>query len=84
MRCELIKIGTSKGIRIPAILLKEMGNPNSFEIEFNKDKLVLVPQRHKKSRAGWAKAFQKMASNNDDKLVIDDAIDIDLDYLDEV
>ena len=84
MKCDLVKIGTSKGIRIPAIILKELGNPDSFSVEFDETKLVLIPQTSIKSRLGWEEAFQRMANTNDDELVIDDAIDIDLDYLDDL
>ncbi len=83
MNCDLIKIGTSKGIRIPAILLKEMGNPHSFEIRFDKERLILIPNK-KRAREDWSIAFQRMAKNNDDELIIDDRIDLDLNYLDEL
>jgi len=43
MTCDIIKIGTSKGIRLPAVLLKELDNPTSFEIKFDAKKLVLIP-----------------------------------------
>lgn len=77
MRCNIIKIGTSKGIRIPASILKDFDNPDSFEMEYNKDRVILIPQK-KNSRQGWDKAFEKMAQNNDDDLVVDDAIDLDV------
>ena len=50
MKCDLVKIGTSKCIRIPAIILKELGNPDSFNVEFDETKLVLIPQTSIKSR----------------------------------
>jgi len=77
MRCNIIKIGTSKGIRIPASILKELDNPDSFEMHYSQNKVILIPQKQN-SRNGWNDAFKKMAQNNDDNLVIDDAIDLDL------
>jgi len=77
MRCNIIKIGTSKGIRIPASILKEFDNPDSFEMQYSQNKVILIPQKQN-SRNGWNDAFKKMAQNNDDDLVIDDAIDLDL------
>jgi len=77
MRCNIIKIGTSKGIRIPALILKELDNPDSFEMQYSQNKVILIPQKQN-SRNGWNDAFKKMAQNNDDDLVIDDAIDLDL------
>ena len=82
MTCDIIKIGTSKGIRLPAVLLKELDNPTSFEIKFDAKKLVLIPKEKAKPRDAWSEAFSKMSTNGDDKLIIDDSIDLDL--IDEV
>ncbi len=84
MVCNLIKIGTSKGIRIPSTLLKELNNPDSFEIKFDAKKIVLIPKQKKYPREGWSEAFFKMSESGDDKLIIDDSVDIDLDSVDEV
>ncbi len=84
MTCDIIKIGTSKGIRIPSILLKKFNNPTSFEIEFDANKIVLIPKKRKNPREGWSEAFEKMANSGDDELLIDDEIDIDLETVDEV
>jgi antitoxin MazE len=82
MTCDIIKIGTSKGIRLPAVLLKELDNPTSFEIKFDAKKVILIPKERAKPREKWTKAFSKMSKNGDDKLIIDDSIDLDL--IDEV
>jgi antitoxin MazE len=82
MTCEIIKIGTSKGIRLPAVLLKELDNPTSFDIRFDSKKIVLIPQKSSKPREGWSEAFEDMAKEGDDKLLIDDGVDLDL--IDEV
>lgn len=84
MTCDIIKIGASKGITIPAILLKELDNPISFKIEFDAKKIVLIPKEKKNPREGWAEAFEKMAEMGEDKLLIDDGIDIDLEIISEV
>lgn len=77
MTCELIKIGTSKGVRLPANLLKQMDTPDSFELEFKDNRLLLTPQK-REPRKNWSKSFSKMTENSDDKLLIDDGLDIDL------
>jgi antitoxin MazE len=82
MTCDIIKIGTSKGIRLPAVLLKELDNPTSFEIKFDSNKIVLIPKKSSKPREGWSEAFENMAKEGDDKFLIDDSIDLDL--VDEV
>ncbi len=78
MTCDIIKIGTSKGIRLPSVLLKELDNPTSFEIIFDAKKLVLIPKNKEKPRERWAEAFREMSENGEDKLLIDDGIDLDL------
>lgn len=84
MTCNLIKIGTSKGIRIPATLLKALDNPESFELEYNETKIVLIPEEKKEPRKGWEKAFKEAAKHGEDELLIHDGIDIDLEVIDEI
>ena len=77
MTCEVIKIGTSKGVRLPANLLKQMDSPDNFELEFKDNKLLLTPNK-KEARKNWSESFKKMNENQDDNLLIDDGLDIDL------
>jgi antitoxin MazE len=77
MEAVLAKIGTSRGIRIPAPLLKELGQPEAFDLQLQNGKLILSPL-HKKPREGWDGAFAQMAVQGDDALLIDDALDADL------
>jgi len=78
MQCNLIKIGTSKGIRIPANILKEIDEPSSFEMILQNGQLILKPIRLQEIRKDWNKAFKAMHKNKDDKLLIDDNIDLDI------
>ena len=77
MTCDVIKIGTSKGIRLPSFVLKELKNPDSFELSFSEDRLILIPKKLHK-RKGWDEAFKAMSKEGDDKMLIDDSIDLDL------
>ena len=71
MKVSLIDIGTSKGIRIPASVLKEMDKPQSFELRIEEGSIVLdVVEEH---RMGWGDKFK----NNDNALLIDDTLDED-------
>ena len=67
MITKLIKIGNSKGIRIPKSLLNETGLTDKVEIMIKDDSLIIKPK--KKVRENWDKAFSKMAQNNDDVLL---------------
>ncbi len=71
MQVSLIDIGTSKGIRIPASVLKEMDTPQLFELHIEEGRIIL--DTIEEPRKGWDKKFQQ----EDDALLIDDALDMD-------
>jgi len=70
MKTRIVKIGNSKGVRIPKLLLEQTGLTGEVEISAEADAIIIRPAR--KPRAGWAKAFQEMARQGDDTL-LDDA-----------
>ncbi|MCF8111123.1 MAG: AbrB/MazE/SpoVT family DNA-binding domain-containing protein [Desulfobacteraceae bacterium] len=72
MRAQIIKIGNSKGLRIPKPILDQTGIMDDVEIEVEKDKIIIRPV--KDVRGGWDAAFKAMGENNDDKPIIDDNI----------
>ena len=74
MNIKLIKIGNSRGIRIPHTILQQVKIKDELEMEVLDEKLVLKPV--KKARRGWDKAFMKMHQQKDDHLIIDDRIDL--------
>jgi antitoxin MazE len=67
MKSKIIRIGNSRGIRIPKPLLEQLGLDNDVEITAEKGAIVI--RAAKKRRAGWAKAFREMAKNGDDQLL---------------
>jgi antitoxin MazE len=76
MIAKVIQIGNSKGIRIPNQILKEMNIENQIEliISDKKDEIILKPLH--KVRGGWNDSFKKMKSASEDKLIIDDSLDL--------
>ena len=76
MKADIIKIGNSKGIRIPASILKQCGIETKVEIEVQYNKIILKPI--KTPREGWAASFHTMASQNDDQILILDELDTEL------
>ncbi len=76
MIAKVIKIGNSKGIRIPNQILKDMNIENQVEliISDSKDEIILKPIH--RVREGWSESFKKMRSESADKLVIDDSLDL--------
>ncbi len=67
MKTKVIKIGNSRGIRIPRHVLEESGLENEVEIEVKNNKIILKPTS--KIREDWDSAFEKMSENKDDILM---------------
>ena len=67
MKTSIIRIGNSRGIRIPKPLLQQTGL--SGEVEMRAQNGSLVIRAAKKPRAGWAAAFGEMASRGHDGLL---------------
>lgn len=73
MKVDLIRIGNSKGIRIPASVIKQLGLQDKLELRVE-DGVILLSPAHR-AREGWAEAFQRMAEAGDDALLIPDAFE---------
>ncbi|MDQ2690764.1 MAG: AbrB/MazE/SpoVT family DNA-binding domain-containing protein [Chloroflexota bacterium] len=67
IRTHIIKIGNSRGIRIPKPLLDQAKLENEVEIAVSRGQLVIrpVPQ----PRSGWDEQFRLMAEQGDDQLL---------------
>jgi antitoxin MazE len=70
LRTRIIKIGNSQGIRIPKLLLDQLGL-DEVELAVQEDQLVIRPIRH--PRYGWDEQFRMMAEHGDDRL-LDEAV----------
>jgi len=64
---QMIKIGNSRGVRLPKLLIEQMGFDNEVEIIVQRGQLILRPVT--RPRRGWDEQFLTMAKNGDDKLV---------------
>ncbi|GAB6156381.1 hypothetical protein JCM17380_51330 [Desulfosporosinus burensis] len=73
MQMDIIKIGNSKGIRLPLAVLKQCGIDTKVELEIKDNCIIIKPVIT--PRQGWAKAFELMHKNNDDSLLIPEEID---------
>ncbi|HJX32333.1 MAG TPA: AbrB/MazE/SpoVT family DNA-binding domain-containing protein [Thermodesulfobacteriota bacterium] len=67
MRAHVVKIGNSRGIRIPKSLLEQTGIKDDVELEVDKTQIIIRPISN--PRSGWDNAFKSMAQNNDDALI---------------
>ena len=67
MRASIVRIGNSRGIRIPQSLLEQCRLGSSVELEVQDGQLVVRPAD--RPRAGWDDAFCAMAEQGDDALL---------------
>jgi antitoxin MazE len=66
MKSKLIRIGNSKGVRIPKSMLEDAGLTDEIEILQQEDEILIRPIRV--HRVGWDDAFKRMALQGDDSL----------------
>jgi len=75
MILPVVRIGNSRGIRIPKAILEQCRITDSVNAEIDREKIMLTP--HRAPREGWAEQMKKMHERGDDELCIDDGIDAD-------
>ncbi len=61
MKARLIRIGNSRGIRLPKPVIDELGLTDEVDMEVRADSLVIRPSRAQ--RAGWAEAAESLAAD---------------------
>jgi antitoxin MazE len=66
MRTRIVKIGNSRGVRIPKVLLEHVRLSEHVEIEVRNEQIVIRSANH--PRDGWDEAFRRMSLNGDDVL----------------
>ena len=76
MKVDVVPIGNSRGIRIPKPILQQCHIKKYVDLEVENEHIV-IEAYHTKPRRNWEQAFEKMHQNKDDRLFIDDNLDID-------
>jgi len=66
VRSKVVKIGNSRGIRIPRTLLKQAGLTDEVEMMLEGGKLII--QSAHLPRQGWESMFVAMSQKDDDHL----------------
>ena len=64
---RVINIGNSRGIRIPKLMLDQLGQVDEVELLIEQEQLVVRPVR--RPRGGWDEQFKLMAERGDDRLL---------------
>lgn len=67
MITELVRIGNSRGVRLPKLLIEQAGLTDTVEIEASPGQVVIRSAR--RPRQGWEEAFEAMAAAGDDALL---------------
>jgi antitoxin MazE len=74
MKTRIVKIGNSQGIRIPKLLLDQLGFGTEVEVVVQQNQLVIRPLQH--PRSGWEDQFRLMAERGDDELLDGDIVSL--------
>ena len=69
MKVDLVRIGNSRGIRIPKPIIDQCGFGDTVDLRVERDCLIIAPDRP--PRLGWEKAFQAADSTAEDQLLPD-------------
>jgi antitoxin MazE len=72
VRARIVRIGNSRGLRIPKQLLDQTGLGDEVELEVQRDQIV-IRSAHR-PRAGWEEQFRAMAEQGDDRLLDDEPV----------
>jgi antitoxin MazE len=69
MKTGLIRIGNSRGIRIPKTIIEQCGFGDTVDIHVEENRLIIAPE--KQPRHGWREAFAAARSEQTDSLFLD-------------
>jgi antitoxin MazE len=69
MKVELVRIGNSRGIRIPKPIIEQCGFGDMVELRVEEGHLVIAPDRF--PRQGWDGAFRAAGPAGKDDLLLD-------------
>jgi antitoxin MazE len=67
MKARLIRIGNSRGIRLPKPLIQQAGLAEEVDVEVRGNTLVVTSSRQ--PRAGWAEAARQARQAGDHRLL---------------
>jgi antitoxin MazE len=64
MKARIVRVGNSRGVRLPRPLLEHAGLPDDIEIRAEPGRIIIESAR--RARSGWAEAAAAMAEEGDD------------------
>jgi antitoxin MazE len=67
MKAHIVRIGNSRGIRLPKTLLQEAQLEDEVELQADPGRILI--SKMAKPRAGWAEAARRMRERGEDRLI---------------
>ena len=64
MKAKLVQIGNSRGIRLPKLLIDQVGLADEVDLEVREGQIVISASEP--ARSGWAAAARSMADRRED------------------
>jgi antitoxin MazE len=77
LKADLIRIGNSRGVRIPKPVIEQCGLGERVELRVENRRLVISPERC--ARQGWEEAFRAAGQAGHDALLLETAEPNDFD-----
>jgi antitoxin MazE len=67
VKTRLVRVGNSRGIRLPKLVIEEAGLTEEVELRVRPGAIVIEPATG--PRAGWAEAAKRMRARGEDRLL---------------
>jgi antitoxin MazE len=67
MKAQLVRIGNSRGVRLPKAIIEQAGLTEEVELEVRGNTIVIAATR--RTRAGWADAARALAASGGGGLI---------------
>jgi antitoxin MazE len=82
MVTRLIKIGNSRGIRLPKAIIEQAGLKDEVNVTVREGQIILAPVEEN-PRAGWEEAIRRAVAAHGDSLVDEEFLSMPDDLRDE-
>ncbi len=69
MKSKLVRIGNSRGVRLPKPLIEQAGLDDQVELRVREGAIIISPANG--PRDGWAEAAKQLRERQEDRLVDD-------------
>lgn len=67
MKTRLVRIGNSRGIRLPKPIIEEAGLIDEVEVRVREGAIIIAPSAT--LRSGWAEAAKQLRGRDEDRLL---------------